>query len=350
MRPAHIAAFHGEVPAPNRPSAPDTARRQRMIGLDLARLLALVGMVIVHARSDLVLLPLERLQPDSPSPQLPHDPAWAWWLQEVFTDRARPLFFTLAGVGVTLLLRSSHPKVLARRAVYIAALGIVLLLIGWSDLVLVFYGIWFLLGIALARARTSMVLAVGLGFALLPLLPPVADSAPDGTAFNISLILAETAYFCVGMALGRFKLSSPHLLRALLVSGGALCVMGFLGLAAMGRLGLDAERSAASEIVHMASTLGLVIAVIAAAVTIGEALPHSPIVKWLAVAGSVPLTMYVAHALLFTGLSQTWTTTLGPATLVAFTFLAAVVILAVIWVRPGRTGPLEALMRRVSRR
>jgi uncharacterized membrane protein YeiB len=124
---------------------------------------------------------------------------------------------------------------------------------------------------------------------------------------------------------------------------------GFLGLAVMGRLGLDAERSAASEVVHMASTLGLVAVVIAGAIFIGEALPHSPVVKWLAVAGSVPLTIYVAHALLFTALSQTWTTTLGPATLAAFAFLSAAVVLAVTWVRPGRTGPLETLMRRLSR-
>jgi uncharacterized membrane protein YeiB len=117
----------------------------------------------------------------------------------------------------------------------------------------------------------------------------------------------------------------------------------------MGRLGLDAERSAASEVVHMASTVGLVTVVIAGAIIVGEAIPHSPLIRWLAVAGSVPLTIYVAHAVLFTGLSRTWTTTLGPATLAAFAFLATVVILAVAWVRPGRTGPLETLMRRVSR-
>ncbi len=320
-----------------------------MIGLDLARLLALVGMVIVHARTDLVLLPLERLHPNAPSPQLPHDPTWAWWLQEMFTDRARPLFFTLAGVGVTLLLRRSRPQVLARRAAYIATLGIVLVLVGWSDLVLVFYGIWFLLGIALARARMPVLLVIALGFALLPVLPAVASSAPDGTVFNISLILAETAYFLIGMALGRLQLSSPRLRRTLLLFGGTLCVIGTLGLAAMGKLGLDAERSAASEVIHMVSTAGLVCVVISTAIFIGEAAPRWHGIKWLALAGSVPLTIYVAHALLFTGLSQSWTTTLGPATLVAFGFLVVAVMMAATWVRPGRTGPLEALMRRVSR-
>ncbi len=319
--------------------AVETATPQRMIGLDLARLLALVGMVIVHARTDLVLLPLERLSPDAPSPQLPHDPTWAWWLQEVFTDRARPLFFTLAGVGVTLLLRSSRPQVLARRAAYITVLGILLVLVGWSDLVLVFYGIWFLLGIALARAKTPVLLIVALGFALLPLLPAVAASAPDGTAFNVSLVLAETAYFCVGMALGRLKLSSPSQLRLLLFGGGALFAIGLVGLATMGELSLDAVHTAPSQVVHMLSTIGLVAVAISVAIIIGEAIPNSSVIKWLAVAGSVPLTLYVAHALLFTVLSRTWTTTLGPATLVAFGFLAVAIITSVIWVRAGHIGP-----------
>lgn len=325
-------------------------RTQRLIGLDVARLLALIGMVIVHARTDLVLLPLERLQPDAPSPQLPHEPVWAWWLQELFTDRARPLFFALAGIGVTLLMRKARPQVLARRAVFIAAVGVALVLIGWSDFVLVFYGIWFLMGLSLARARTWIVLIVAFAFSVLPLLPAVAATAPDGTAFNVSLILAETSYFCVGMVIGRLDLSSARWRSVLMLGGTAIFVLGLAGLEVVGDLGLDAEQSAASEVIQGAATMGLICAVIAAAITLGELAPRSRLVRWLAVAGSVPLSLYVAHALVFTGLSRTWTTTLGPATVAAIAFLLIAIVASVAWTNSGRAGPLEWLMRRASGR
>ncbi|MCZ3388738.1 MAG: hypothetical protein LH645_06345 [Actinomycetia bacterium] len=80
----------------------------------------------------------------------------------MFTDRARPLFLTLAGVGVTLLLRRTRPHVVARRANYIVTLGI-----------------------ALERAQMPVLLVIALGLALLPFLPAVATSrlmAPFSTS------------------------------------------------------------------------------------------------------------------------------------------------------------------------
>jgi len=92
----------------------------RLAGIDVARFAALVGMVIVHAQSDLVLPPLERaaggVDVTAPPAAVPLE-----LLQALLTNRSRLLFLLLAGVGVSLLARRSRPRtsVLVRRAAFL---------------------------------------------------------------------------------------------------------------------------------------------------------------------------------------------------------------------------------------
>ena len=93
------------------------------------------------------------------------------------TNRARLLFFLLAGVSVSLLAARGRAgtSVLLRRAAFLTALGVLLALSGWDDVVLVFYGVLFVLAPLLLRLATPALLAV----AVVSALPAVLLLAQD---------------------------------------------------------------------------------------------------------------------------------------------------------------------------
>ncbi|KRF03474.1 hypothetical protein ASG88_21965 [Nocardioides sp. Soil777] len=104
-------------------------------------------MVLAHARSDLA------------GDAADAGASWLEVVEAVATNRNRLLFFLLAGVGVALIVRRRGvgAGVLLRRAAFVAALGAVLAVAGWSDLVLVFYGVLFVLAV---RLKDRMLLGV----------------------------------------------------------------------------------------------------------------------------------------------------------------------------------------------
>ncbi|MEL6985425.1 MAG: heparan-alpha-glucosaminide N-acetyltransferase domain-containing protein, partial [Actinomycetota bacterium] len=129
------------------PAGAPPQRRQtgRITGIDLARGLAMAGMVVVHFVSRFQ-------QPD-------HD---LTELAALFHGRAMPLFMLLGGVGVTLLTaRSATPdRDLAIRAVLLLGLGLVLTeYIDRLAIVLPSYGLLFVLAMAARRLPSAALLA-----------------------------------------------------------------------------------------------------------------------------------------------------------------------------------------------
>lgn len=177
--------------------APSTATAPalgRVPGLDLARLLAVVGMVLVHARSDLAEAGGGAA------------PLWFGMVEVVATNRARLLFFLLAGIGVALLVRHRDvgAGVLLRRAVFLTALGAALSAAGWSDLVLVFYGILFVVAVLLVRLHDRLLLPVAVVVPVPGLLRLAMDPSADDTMTNVLLVVGEMVpLFCVGLVIGR---------------------------------------------------------------------------------------------------------------------------------------------------
>lgn len=323
----------------------------RLTGIDLARFLAIAGMVVVHAATDLVLLPIERADPAGVTPPLPPGPEWAVVLQELLTNRARPLFILLAGVGVSLLVRrtGAGAGTLVRRALFLGALGVLLVLVGWSDIVLVFYGVVFLLAVLLVRLPSPLlVVAAGL-LAALPWPLLAVDASRDDTLTNVLVVLSETAFFAVGLVVGRLRLDAPTTGRRLAVVGAVLALTGLVPLAVRGALDITEVDSWWELAAASVSTAGLALVVVAGCLAVGRGgAATRAMVGPLVVAGSMPLTVYVAHALLFSVLSRTVTVTLASATAVASAYLVLVVVVATWWSRRGHRGPVEELMRRLA--
>ena len=322
---------------------------QRLPGVDLARFVALAGMVLVHAQSDLVLPRLEAAAGDvevaPPAAAAPLE-----LLQAAFTDRARLLFLLLAGVGVGLLAarRGVRATTLLRRAGFLLVLGALLVVLGWGDLVLLFYAVLFVLAPGLLRLQTPALLVLAVLCALPALLATAADPTRTSDLTGVLLVLGEAVpLFCVGIAVGRADLGDPGVVRRLAVAGALLAAPGLLVLALRGALDLRAVGGPWEQAAATSSTTGLCLLAVAACLHLSGPAPARTL-RALAVAGGMPLTAYVGHALLFPPLAGRLELGLGAATAIAVAYLAAVVLAASAWRRRHRSGPVEAAMRWVS--
>ena len=201
----------------------------RVVGVDVARGLALIGMAATHIFPSYVD---ERVHP----------------AYLVAAGRASALFAVLAGVSLSLLagratsLRRLRVAVVVRAGL-LFALGLAL---GTADspplVILCYYALLFLVAVPLLglRARTLAVLAV-----LWALVSPVAShllrdtvvpafeiDEPGGRGLFVQLavsgvypVLTWTTYLLIGLAVGRLALRNPKVGLGLL-AGGAVAAVG----------------------------------------------------------------------------------------------------------------------------
>lgn len=222
-----------------RTGATSVATRGRLVGLDVARCLALLGMVTTHV-----------LEPRTPTGELALG-------QAVAGGRASALFAVLAGVSLALLSgRTTPPRGtawlrisigVAIRAVLIAALG---LWLGGLDsgiaVILTYYGLLFCLGIPflLLGARSLAVLAAVwvvagpvISHLVRPSLPERGFASPNLDQLEQPWhLLAELtftgyypavpwlAYLLAGMAIGRADLRNTRVVAAFTALGALLAL------------------------------------------------------------------------------------------------------------------------------
>ena len=215
----------------------------RLVGLDVARCLALLGMIATHV--------LDSRGPDG-------DLLLA---QERAGGRAAALFAVLAGVSLALMTGRTEPvrgrervarsAGVAVRAVLIGLLG---LWLGGLDtgiaVILTYYGLLFVLGLAFVGLRAPALLAWAAGFTLVaPVLSHLVRPALPGRGFDSPTfgqletpdrlfsellltgyypVLPWLAYLLAGMALGRMNLDDRRIQAAISVGGGVTAVLAVL--------------------------------------------------------------------------------------------------------------------------
>lgn len=222
-----------------------TPRRARLIGIDAARGLALIGLMSVH------LFP--SADEDTGEPTL------AWIL---FSGDSAALFALLAGVGLALSSGGSTPHRgrrmagdrlgLAVRAVMIGIIGLVISAIMPEDPpvygILLYYAAFFLLAIPFLHLRTRALFLSAAAFALIspvllqrlsPVLPESSGSnhtlvqlvtEPAGVASELLLTgsypaLSFMPFLLVGLGLGRLDLRSTRVQAFIAAAGAALAVV-----------------------------------------------------------------------------------------------------------------------------
>jgi uncharacterized membrane protein YeiB len=366
-----------------------------LVGVDVARGVALLGMIAVHVIDDM----------DSRgNPTL---------TTEVAAGRASTLFVMLAGVGLALLSGGQRPAEgrartaiaagIAVRALLIGAIGLLLgELFGGSanvEVILPYYGLLFLLAIPLLGLlpRTlAWVTAAVVAVAPVVILWIVADvgTAELEAGGNVTVttlfedpgellsallvtgsypVLAFMAYLCAGMAIGRLNLSSSRLAAGLLGGGiamalGAQLVSSMLlfqlgGLRELVDLvDADSTREAANQLlwdpdpvgswwylalpaphsstpIDLLHTLGSAMAVLGAALLLCRVRAIARLLRPLAAAGSMTLTLYTAHLLvLATGVFE------DEEVVLYLLMVVAALAFGYFWQRKMGQGPLERLV------
>lgn len=375
------------------PAPPGVAR---VVGVDVARGVALLGMMAVHVFATFG---------DDGAPTA---------ATTIAGGRSAATFALVAGVSLAFLSggervpagrdRTAARAGIAVRAALVAALGLVLGYTDSADVILVHYALLFVLALPLLglRPRTLFAVAAVVVAVAPPLLlatsgvdlPSVDGDSPtlgmlvdEPAGLVVELLLtgsypavAYLAFLAAGLAIGRLDLSAPRV-AARLLGAGLLAAAGswavsWLLLSGLGGLGAlrDAAPSDVSwpearqhilwepdrvetwwwlalraphagstvEIVH---TLGSATAVLGAALLLTR-LPGVSRILWpLAAAGACTLTLYSAHlVVLATGAGED-----DPAALYAV-LVAAALVLAPLWLSWRGRGPLEELVARTAGR
>jgi len=362
--------------------------QSRVLGLDVARSLAILGMIVVHFS---LVGASDRTTPG--------------WMAEIFRrldGRASALFMILAGIGVTLMTRgalergdpaemSRWRKVLVRRGLGLLLLGFLNLAAIWAGDILRVYGVSLLIASTLFR-RSDRALLIGtvlfaLSFIGLFLLMDFEQNWNWSTfeyrhlwTFTGQLrhlfydgfrsVFPWTGFLLFGMWLGRRDLSrTATLLRVLaagLVTGlvaegvSALLVRrftaapGWFGTAEAVPFLLGTESMPALPLFLLA-TGGTAVAVIAGCCLVVSRWPGR---LWtpLAATGQMALTWYIGHLVIGLGalvalvaLGRTGTEPLPRAAGLGVAFFLIAVVCSTVWKGLGfRQGPLEFLLRRAA--
>lgn len=360
---------------------------RRIVGLDVARCLALLGMVATHV--------LDERGPDGGL-------TTGQWLAG---GRASALFAVLAGVTLALMTGGRTPVVgrerlaataaIAVRALLVAVLGMALALADSGiAVILTYYGVLFCLGALFVGLRTRALLVLAAGWVLvLPVLSrlvrqhlpergvasPAFDQLADPGRLASELLLTGyypvllwLPYLLVGMALGRTDLRSRRLQVWLMGAGLALAVLatqvshaltarhpaieGLPDVVATGMFGnvpaagpwswLLVVAPHSSTPFDLAQTIGSSLLVIGACLLVLDVLPPLPheVVRIVFGAGTMTLSLYSLHVLLRT--ERLW----PPDEPSAYVWHVLILLaIGAAYAALHRPGPLERIVSSASR-
>ena len=366
-----------------------------MSGIDLARFIAFVGMVLVNYRIAIV----EGLE---------GTPNWVRWILTRIDGRASAMFIILAGIGVSLMSRKARisgdagaiwgvRKALLKRSAFLFVLGLLFYNV-WPADILHFYGFYIAAGVVLLTAPTRRIWwVIGIVVAAGTLVTYLSSSAvgiidtegrpidPD-QPFWIALrnldfwtasgfvrdlfidgqhsVLPWLAFFLFGMVLGRMDLRAPAMRRKLFVGG--------LGTAAACHLissilthsqipepfgGVASALSVSPYdpgVLYMLAASGTACAAIAVALVIAARWDGAGWLNAMIVTGQMALSLYLGHILLvLVPLQLLGVLDANPTVLFSvqcsLAFSAIAVAISVAWRSRCARGPLELAMRRLTR-
>lgn len=334
---------------------------RRLAGIDVARAVALLGMVTVHF-----------------GPGREVGEGVDAFVYHSFYGKASVLFALVAGVGVGLMSRRDPPPVVWVRLLYRAAwlipVGLALQRLDHPvAVILQYYGLYFVGAIPFVGRRRRTLLA-GAGLSLLAgsaivlwalvarpdwmvrlggqaPLDPFGDLVLGGYYPAITWV----PVLVFGMWLGQIDLRARRT-RAMMVVGGAaaLAVTRWVGVATASTWDLDVTRGswgyAAAVTGHsemplaVLGAVGFATAVTGAALALADWWPR--LTHPMAAQGRLALSVYVGHLLVYA-----WVPDLFPATTVpqgirhVLWFGVATVTFSTLWLWVFPRGPLEAVVR-----
>lgn len=366
-------------------------KKPRFEGLDLARFLAFFGMVLVNFKV------VAAASVDEATPGL------IALLHQGLEGRAAALFVLLAGVGIGLGFASKAkddlPKArmgLIKRGSVLFGFGLINLLIFDAD-ILHYYGLYFIFACLFLTSsrRTLMIAALGLILAFpLGALLINYDAGWDWETLTYdgfwtiagflrhSLfngwhpVLPWLAFVLVGMAVAQLDLARATTRIRLVLAGIVLMAASWFiaqagaDIAALPEIAIDQEMVDALGLIlslspippaplYMLSATGSALVMLALCLWAGDWFGQSRLFAPFAATGKQALTLYIGHILIGMGIMEALgmvaeetanpAATLTEVTLVAVLFVLGSMLYSALWQRFVGQGPLEMLLRRLSR-
>ncbi|MEV5012636.1 DUF418 domain-containing protein [Streptomyces sp. NPDC055692] len=404
------APLSPELGADRSPASATVPSTGRLIGIDLARGLAVFGMYSAHVGPDVTV----------------GGPVGV--ILEMARGRSSALFALLAGFSLIIITGRPHPRTgrSGRQALArIVIRALVLLVLGYAltaldtqvDVILSFYGLLFLAVLPLYRLRArTLALIATVGALILPqILYMVRKSAEEGNWANAVVaadplarisgtdgilellvtgeypVLTWMPLLIAGMAVARLDLTRSGIRPRLAVAGAALALLGYGGswlalhlvpraLIAVAAatdggsassawwsdtVGAPREHTPSAWLLvaapHSETTFsilgntGVALGVVAACLTVADRMPRvTRLVAPVAAVGMTALTLYVLHIVALWFFTDVWhVAAIQDETMSALPvllgFIAGAGLLATGWTRRFRRGPLEYLLQTVTR-
>lgn len=341
----------------------------RLEGLDLARCVAFVGMVIVNfkiamgAEGDEGLLNL---------------------LTVAMEGCAAATFVVLAGIGLGLAGLKGLDQTISvtiKKALFLLVIGLLNMTIFDAD-ILHYYAFYFLFGVLLlplgSRALFGVLIGLNIAFAIM-ILSLNYDAGwnwddytysgfwtPVGFVRNLFFngwhpVIPWLGFLLCGIILSRISLAE-RATQLKLIAGGAIAFVIAEGLSAL----LIAQLTPiAPELAELATTepvppmplytlagLGAACVVVGVCLLISDRLKAMGFLRLVVPAGRQTLTLYIAHILVGTGtleaLGMLGGQTVAQAVGASLLFCFVATVYALIWARWFKRGPIEDTMRKLA--
>lgn len=345
----------------------------RLNGLDLARLIAFAGMVIVNFQ--VVMLSPIRVTGSIFESAL-----------TLFEGKAAATFVVLAGIGVSLAYqRKSDSRfniTMLKRACFLLVIGIINMLIFGAD-IMHYYAFYFAFGIWLLPLSKRLLfvstLLIILAFPALMLIFSY-DKGWNWTALTYSNIWTVTgfarnlffngwhpvmpwlAFFTFGIFLAKLDLSNKvNAWRMFIIGGLGMVLVPVLSQTIVQEIATIVGQDAATVFatapippgpLYMMNGMSAAMLVIGVCLLLPDKLYQNAMVKALCHTGQQTLTLYFAHILIgmsiLEALGLVGTTSTVIAFWAAILFVTASIIFANLWRKGFTRGPIEELMRRTT--
>ncbi|WP_298539687.1 DUF418 domain-containing protein [uncultured Aquimarina sp.] len=355
---------------------------KRIIGIDVARALAVFGMIIVNFK---VVFGANGL-------------SWVKSAASIFDGKAAATFVVLAGIGLALMTNSAIQKndlaklktVLIRimkRALFLFIVGISYITI-WPADILHFYGVYMLFVMLLLNAKESTILASVITFIIV--FPILLIFWNYETGWNFETLNYEhfwsfngflrnlffngfhpvipwTAFMLFGYWFGKQNLHDNKFVKKILwislISFILIQLLSYITILFLS----GGNQESVNELTQILGTNpmpplpmymfnGIAVAsfIVSACILISKRFENNKLVDALYKTGQLALTFYVAHVIIGMGIIEVINSnkignySIEFSVIYALGFSLLCILFAVIWRKYFKSGPLEWVMRKVT--
>ena len=356
--------------------------KRRIIGIDVARALAVIGMIIVNFK----VVFGENGQ------------NWVKLIASVFNGKAAATFVVLAGVGLALMTNSAiknndQAKLkiarirILKRALFLFIIGISYIAI-WPADILHFYGVYMAIIILLLTSKQKTIVISAISFIVVFPILLIFWNYETGWNFEtldyhgfwtikgfirnlffngFHPVIPWTAFMLFGYWYGKQDLHNDKFVKKTFWIGSiifiSIQVLSFISISLLSEGNQEVAKELTDIIgtnpmpplpIYMLNGIAVAFSIISACILISKRFESSFIIDALNKTGQLALTFYVAHVIIGMGIieaidpNKMGNYSIEFSVIYALVFSVFCVIFAVIWRKHKEYGPLEWIMRKIT--